>query len=735
MDKNIILKAHQEGEIHPNGKWVWRSAARGGKGDWRTIPKNLLGKVQPGGNINDVSGDNAGNQPQQSNQPQQKQGQQLKQKQPANQPQAQGKGGNADFKNMNPDELVDFANSAKTSALAAVVNNKKIDLAVRQIAFNALKKRDDYKADDVDSSDLPNGHTPKPKAKIDYQEKKAEVDIEVPDTWRIRVPGKNGVLENKTVSASAQRKLMAGKTDDELLKVLNNSKATWQNRQLAYDEAAARGIDEDKINVDGTLQRQWDSQKRKHDYAESLSGAFNEEEATSVEVDLKGLDAEEFMKEFPEGDDGWLNKDDPRVQKKFNGFKTLSDRQQYDALKTLYEPTTPGYLNPDNKIGQLNEQYDNLIKYDTTPLFISAGGAGAGKTFGWQTVAEENNLKQLTEEDDPSDGDWGYVMCSDPDDDKDFRRMLAKYNGTYIDDNGEEHPHIMVFDDADKILTSKAGAMKALMKKITDNNPKNRVFINPDTGETEVFKGALLIMTNKDVAAISNANEDAKAIMSRGMVNDMQFTRAESMELINKRYDSMKLGSYQKAFEKQFPDKKKQKEVRQLVRDWLEENMNDADPGKFTPRTFIQVMALVGPIIAKGGGAKAKMINGSVQVGTNVPWQAQALKLIKAEDIDIEKAEEDNEFSQEERVNAKTDLLNNKEEAKKKDKKRYNALYGQSAIDAYLYGEDDGSTDEDDSEEDKKLAKKAKKKAKKVKKSFEDEFGMSLDEAENLLLG
>ena len=696
-------------------KWVKPKGNKGNKTD-----DQPTGGKKPAKN-DDVPGVPKG----QGNQPQQKQPSQQK-------PQVQGKGSQPNFKDMNPDELVDFANSAKTSALAAVVNNKNIDLAVRQIAFNALKKRNDYKADEVDSSDLPNGHTSKPKPKIDYKNKKSDVEIEVPDTWRIRVPGKNGVLENKTVSASAQRKLMAGKTDDELLKVLNNEKATWQNRQLAYDEAAARGIKEDKINVEGTLQKQWDSQKRHQDYVNSMSGGYNEEEAVSVDVDLKGLDAEKFMKEFPEGDDGWLNKDDPRVQKQFNGFKTIADRQQYDALKTLYEPTTPGYLNPDNKIGQLNEQYDNLIKYDTTPLFISAGGAGAGKTFGWQTVAEENNLKQLTEDDDPSDGDWGYVMCSDPDDDKDFRRMLAKYNGTYIDDNGEEHPHIMVFDDADKILTSKAGAMKALMKKITDNNPKNRVFINPDTGETEVFKGALLIMTNKDVAAISSANEDAKAIMSRGMVNDMQFTRAETMELINKRFDSMKLGSYQKAFEKQFPDKAKQKEIRQIARDWLEENMNDADPGKFTPRTFIQVMSLIGPIMAKGGKAKAKMINGSVQVGTNVPWQAQALKLIKAEDDELEKADEDN-FSQEERVAAKEELLNNKETAKKGDKKRYNALYGQDAIDAYLYGEDGDSTD-DEEVEDKKPKKKAKK-SKKVKKSFEDEFGMSLSEAEDLLLG
>ena len=31
-----IEKAHQDGEIHPNGKWVWVSSAAGGKGDWRT---------------------------------------------------------------------------------------------------------------------------------------------------------------------------------------------------------------------------------------------------------------------------------------------------------------------------------------------------------------------------------------------------------------------------------------------------------------------------------------------------------------------------------------------------------------------------------------------------------------------------------------------------------------------------------------------------------------------------
>ena len=34
---NEIEKAHKDGDIHPNGKWVWVSSAAGGKGDWRTI--------------------------------------------------------------------------------------------------------------------------------------------------------------------------------------------------------------------------------------------------------------------------------------------------------------------------------------------------------------------------------------------------------------------------------------------------------------------------------------------------------------------------------------------------------------------------------------------------------------------------------------------------------------------------------------------------------------------------
>ena len=34
-----LEKAHNQGDIHPNGKWYWESSANKGKGDWRTIKR------------------------------------------------------------------------------------------------------------------------------------------------------------------------------------------------------------------------------------------------------------------------------------------------------------------------------------------------------------------------------------------------------------------------------------------------------------------------------------------------------------------------------------------------------------------------------------------------------------------------------------------------------------------------------------------------------------------------
>lgn len=49
LDYDEFEKAkHQDGDMHPNGKWVWRQSANGGKGDWR-VAKPGGSKAKTGG--------------------------------------------------------------------------------------------------------------------------------------------------------------------------------------------------------------------------------------------------------------------------------------------------------------------------------------------------------------------------------------------------------------------------------------------------------------------------------------------------------------------------------------------------------------------------------------------------------------------------------------------------------------------------------------------------------------
>ena len=147
-----------------------------------------------------------------------------------------------------------------------------------------------------------------------------------------------------------------------------------------------------------------------------------------------------FMEKFPGGDLGWMNRRSDAVKKSFPD--TLVGRQQYDAVLDYQQRLLPSYLSPANKLGALNQEYENFITKDTTPLFISSGGAGAGKSFGLWAVLDYHNVPELKPGASTSDSDWGWVNESNPDDDADFRRMLSKYNGTYTDDNGVEHGRI-----------------------------------------------------------------------------------------------------------------------------------------------------------------------------------------------------------------------------------------------------------------------------------------------------
>lgn len=715
---NIIQKARQVGDTRQNKKGqteVW-TEYKPGKFDWRPQKqKKDDTAAQGGGGQKPTTPPSTQGQGQNSTTQQQKvdttQGAQSK---PSTGTQPKG------FEDMTPDEIVSYAESAATNALEAVVNDKKQNKDVRQIAFNVLRKRSDYDKTKVDSSDLTGGHTPKKQPKIQYQKKRPAdgVEVEVPDEWTIQVKdAKTGRNTNKPVSASGLRKLFESKTDDQIIDELKNDSLNPNRAQLLYEEAASRGIPEDKIHIPEKLQKLWDKLKRNHDLLEKMNTETPEEEAETIDIDFKGLDHEKWMAEnFEDPNDwGWSNPADPRVQKKFN-LKTPIGRQQYDALLTYYGPTLPGYLDASNKVAKLREQYDNFMLLDTAPMFISAGGAGAGKTFAWEELAQENNLKELQPDDDPNDQDWAWVMCNDCETEEDLREVLSKYDGTYIDDNGDEHGHILVFDDADKLITTKSRAYINLIKKLMDGSPKKRIYQDPKTGETRTFKGRIVVMTNKSIADIATSSPEMSAVTGRVAKNDMTFTRAESMDLIRERYKTIPLSDFQDAFEKLFPTKEKQLAARQLVMDWLEDNWQEADPGKFTPRAFIEIMTQVGPKIAKGNTNRRTASGGLI--GTNVPWEVEALNVIKGEEDDLN--EDNNEFTTTALVREKEKLEEKKKELKKKNKKKYNIIFGKKSINDFIFG---AGSDEDETKEDD------------TEKAIMSDFGdMSIDDAKSLLL-
>ena len=233
------------------------------------------------------------------------------------------------------------------------------------------------------------GYTPK-KAKIAYKSG-SKHHVEVPETWKIKKP--NG----KVVDVKRENiiKMLEGKTDDEIVKWVNDPKRAWKYRQLGWDEAASRGIDESKLNPSGTLKDEWD---RIEELAQATGKSGDEEEGEEEDYDmnLMGFDIEGFMSQFENGDEGWKDENDKRVQKAFNKLDTLVDRQKYDAFLDYQKRQDENYSTPKEEVKDLNAEYLTFLVTNISPLFISAGGAGVGKTFGLKKIAAARNFKFMT---------------------------------------------------------------------------------------------------------------------------------------------------------------------------------------------------------------------------------------------------------------------------------------------------------------------------------------------------
>ena len=560
--------------------------------------------------------------------------------------------------------------------------------------------------EDDDESTHKSGYK-KPAAKVQYKGHDEKFDIPVPNQWTVKSKAQ-GVT--KTAHLDKVMAMLEAKTDDDLLKVLNNHNLNRFQRQIAYDLAQSRGIPESKIDTKGSLEDEW--KKQESIYNKTHAKNVAEDDDTEEDYELNGItveECEEFMKEFPNGDLGWREKNDKRVQKMFNGLNTLVDRQRYDSFLDFQKRQDADYLTPQEVVCDLNADYLTFMETDMSPLFISAGGAGAGKTYGFKKLAEELNVKKLDEGDDPATADWGYVNCANPKSEKEFYEMLKKYNGT----DGSGRPHILVFDDNDAILTGKQ--YRATMKTIADTDPKSRVFKDPDGNGMIKFTGKIMIITNKTsdglISAAGNEGaEDVKAVLSRATKSDIQFTVNENIEILENRYKTMGIDGLK------MPPSVEDK-AREEVFQFIKANMDKLDPAKFTVRKFREIMVEVQNEFIRNQHSKNNAQIASL-VGSGRGWQKKAMGVLNKadEELDIMKADgvEATPAFKKMPKEAKKKLA----DIKKKNPKLFDELFGKRAL-AILDNDDEPSDDMEEEDTEKG-----------------NDFGsMSLAEAEELLLG
>lgn len=686
--EDLIEKAvkHQPGDVHPKYPNLTWQQNKDGKWTWLT-DKTRKKTSQAGG-----QGSSSTNQPQQQDNNGDETTQNQTQQQQNNQPQQKPQQSEMpDLSKMTHKELVDWAKKTKEEALLSVVNSKSAPSNFRQIAYDELKGRN-VDVSKIDTTDIDTGYQKK-KAKVQYKSA-PKVEINLPTTFKVK--DKSG--KTKTLSSSQQAKLYESLDDAKLLRILNSPTLPAENRHIAYVEAASRGIDESKIKTEGTLQRFWDKQEQlKNITNQSQDDEDDESYSSYTQPWLEGFDTEKFMQQFPNGDQGWRDASDHRVQKEFNGLRTLSDRQRYDAFLDQQKRQDENYVPPIEQIQDLNADYLDFLDGDASSFLISAGGAGVGKTWGFKKLCELLDLQKFDPKTmSPGDDDYDWVVAPNIKSEKQLNEFLSQHNGK-----------IILFDDNDAILTRQD--MKAVMKTVNDNDPESRLFKDPKTGQMIKFTGKIACITNKSLDSLSS-DEDGKAVLSRAQKLEVKMTVEENLEILGQRYKDMEIDGLDLGSD----EAKLREEVYQFILD----NKDKLDPAKFTVRKFRDVMLDIQKARRRNKYSSTSSM-ASYLLGSGRDWHKTALTTLnKAEDDELNKETEEEEVGEKRPTQKVKDKI---EKLKKKNPKLANQLFGDAAADHF----DDTDIDESDEEDNDDETEKA----------YQIDFGdMSLKDAENLLL-
>lgn len=373
---------------------------------------------------------------------------------------------------------------------------------------------------------------------------------------------------------SQQLLVWAQKTsDDNLLKVANSKNGNAQMRKIAYDALEQRGFDMSQVDTSGTL-AQLMKMTGKGGAAASTSGD-DDEDAVADTNDDATVDIDDDSDGGTDGNkitEKWyLDRNDDRVKKMFN-LKTKEGRIKYDQFVYKMKKKEKDYKNPVEVVQDLNEQYLEFLDNDEQRFMISAGGAGIGKSYGFNKMAELLNMKPFEEGDSPGDGDYDIFEAPDVNSGKQLLNILKAHNGK-----------IIVFDDNDKVL--KRADCASVMKKATATTGRRVVGDPDDVKQNFEFTGRIIIMTNKDLAQLSES-EDTKAIISRAMmVSEIYMTVPETIEVMESRYQDYEFPSAPR-LDDEGEDKKERDEIMNLIK----KNQKNIDPSQFTTRTFQEIL-------------------------------------------------------------------------------------------------------------------------------------------------
>ena len=389
-------------------------------------------------------------------------------------------------------------------------------------------------------------------------------------------------------------------SDDNLLKVANSKNGNAQMRKIAYDALEQRGFDMTQVDTSGTLGQLMKMTGKTG--ATKTSNSDDSEDDVASAADDADVDIDDDSDGGTDGNkitEKWyLDRNDDRVKKMFN-LKTKEGRIKYDQFVYKMKKKEKDYKNPVEVVQDLNEQYLEFLDNDEQRFMISAGGAGIGKSYGFNKMAELLNMKPFEEGDSPGDGDYDIFEAPDVNSGKQLLNILKAHNGK-----------IIVFDDNDKVLNRADCA--SVMKKATATTGRRIVGDPDDIKQNFEFTGRIIIMTNKDLSQLAES-EDTKSIISRAMmVSEIYMTVPETIEVMESSYQDYEFPSAPR-LDDEGEDKKERNEIMNLIK----KNQKNIDPSQFTTRTFQEILTnkrkvdkanekRVNPAFAALIGSKAK---------------------------------------------------------------------------------------------------------------------------------